>query len=393
MKFVCTFSLSFFFLLHSLFLPAQSNAPQEEDVNRIILTVFLPDDLNLPDGAASLLVSRLTQLTTRFGMGGTGLFPRFLIVAKPALLQKEVLSTAPPKHVYTVDLSLFVGDGIQGTLFASNSFTLKGVGETEEKAYLAAFKMLNLQDPRLAELLATGKEKIIAHYNAQCSFILTEARTLASQRKFDEALALLMQVPDVSEACFDSARQESIRIFNQKLELECQQHIASAKALIAQDKWDEAAAKLALFTPDIPCFPAVDTLLQAISAHRCALALGQAQAAWASRNVDATAEALANVPADSKCAGQAKKLNAEIAAKLDAKERAAWNLAYEKYNRNQTLRENEAAHQQSLENRQMTYQEKQGFQLEKSRIQAIREIGVAYGKNQPRRVTYNVKGW
>ncbi|MFZ4561141.1 MAG: hypothetical protein ACOYOD_13180 [Saprospiraceae bacterium] len=41
----------------------------------------------------------------------------------------------------------------------------------------------------------------------------------------------------------------------------------------------------------------------------------------------------------------------------------------------------------------MTYQEKQGFQLEKSRIQAIREIGVAYGKNQPRRVTYNVKGW
>ncbi len=386
-------SILFFFLSYTLFLSAQSNSTQEDDIHRIVLTAYLPDELNLPDGAASLLISKLTQLTTRFGVGGTGLFPRFIIVAKPAVLQKEIISTAPPKHVLNIGLSLFIGDGIQGTLFTSNTVTLKGVGETEEKAYLAAFKMLNIQDPRLAELLESGKEKIIAYYNTQCRFILREAGTLASQRKFDEALALLMEVPDVSQTCFDSARLESIRIFNQKLEMECQQHISNAKALIAQDKWEEASEKLALFTPDMSCYVEVDKLIQTITTHRCAIALGQAQAAWASRNVEATAEALSNIPADSKCADQAKRLSAEIASKLDAKEKAAWNLSYEKYNRNQTLRESEVAHRQNMENRQISYQEKQAFQLEKSRIQAIREIGVAYGKNQPRRVTYQVKNW
>lgn len=383
---------------------AQSGDTSESDEDRIVLTAFLPPELELPPGAATALQTKMSQLVTRYGLGGTALFPQFIITAKPTLLTKEILSTAPVKHVYVIDLALFIGDGIAGTLFASTSISLKGVGDTEEKAYLAALKMFNPQDARLQAFMQTGKEQIISYFNAQCGFIIASAKTLAAERKFDEALYTLLQVPDVSKTCFDTVQVERIAIFQQKLELECAQHIAAANALIAQDKWDEAAEKLGLFTPDMACYPEVSKLLEKITDHRCAVALGQANAAWATRDMERTAEALAQIPTDSKCAAQAKKRYTEISDKLDARERAAWNLAYEKYNRNQTLRENkaehqmnmetkQAAHQINMETRQMDYQAKQGYELEKSRIRAMRDVGVAFAKNQPRKVTYRVRGW
>ena len=87
------------------------------------------------------------------------------------------------------------------------------------------------------------------------------------------------------------------------------------------------------------------------------------------------------------------------------------NCPYEKYNRNQLMQEEKQYHQFTLdyrnldlkeqrfdhqakmENREMDYKENQGYDLEKERIRASRDVGVAYGKNQPRNVTYNIKGW
>ena len=58
------------------------------------------------------------------------------------------------------------------------------------------------------------------------------------------------------------------------------------------------------------------------------------------------------------------------------------------------MREQNAANARSISNREMAYKEKYGFDLEKARIKAARDVGVAHGKNQPKtKVTYNVVGW
>jgi hypothetical protein len=102
--------------------------------------------------------------------------------------------------------------------------------------------------------------------------------------------------------------------------------------------------------------------------------MGKAKGAWANRDSNLASSYLSEVSADSKCANEAKQLFTSISGKLDAVDKREWDLAYEKYDRAQS------------------YEENQGFELQKSAISAARAIGVAQGKNQPRTI-YNIKGW
>ena len=75
----------------------------------------------------------------------------------------------------------------------------------------------------------------------------------------------------------------------------------------------------------------------------CEMALNKAQAAWATRDAKAAAQALEYVPTDGACVGKANALKKEIAAKLDAKEREEWEFKMRQYEDQQALREERAA--------------------------------------------------
>lgn len=61
-------------------------------------------------------------------------------------------------------------------------------------------------------------------------------------------------------------------------------------------------------------------------------------------------------------------------------------------NRNMSISEKNADNQRGLDNRNMAYKEKHGYDLEKAKINASRDVGVAWGKiNQS--VTHNYVGW
>lgn len=57
------------------------------------------------------------------------------------------------------------------------------------------------------------------------------------------------------------------------------------------------------------------------------------------------------------------------------------------------MREKQQVMDDKLLNREMDYKEKQGYDIQLKQIAASRDVGVAYGKNQPKNVTYNIAGW
>jgi len=327
-------------LLTSLYSFSQNNRGSSDDSGRIALNTFIPSDV-LSDfpSAKKMLEVRLNAVASMNGMGANEALPRFIISGNAFTVFDETLDTYPPKFVKTVEVLVSIGDGIEGVEYASEFIELKGIDEAEDKAFISAIRKLNPRNRALKSLVENAKNKIIEYYNAKCDFILKEAETLSSNKDFDNSLAVLVEVPEVCKECYDKAMDFSTLVYKQKVENECQLNISQANAFIAQDKWDDASNSIVGVTPDMQCYEEVSSIQQKITDHRCAVSIGKARGAWANRDSNAASLALSEVSWDSACYEDAQKLFQEISSLIDEKKQREWDLAYEKYNRDQIMRE------------------------------------------------------
>jgi len=262
--------LTVFFLLN-IVLFAQNNQGKSDDAGRIALASVVSDQIDgLTPSAQSNLQNKLNQIATKSGMGGSSLSQRFIITANVVVLTKDITATAPPMQAYTLDVTLYIGDGIEGKLFSSTSVTLKGVGETETKAYMAALKNLKTSDPRYQTFIEQGKNKIIEYYNSQCDFIIKEAEMLASKNEFDAAISKLVGIPEVCKECYDKAMDAVGPIYQKQIDRDCK-----IKLLEAQGIWnasqdinaaESVGAILATIDPDASCFGEIQSLSKKIEA-------------------------------------------------------------------------------------------------------------------------------
>jgi len=192
---------------------AQNSAGKTDDMGRITLAAFVPQQIDkMPDAARSLLTNKLNEIVTKSGMGGSVGNQRFILTANINIMSKDITPTAPPMQAFTLDITLYIGDGIEGTKFSSITTTVKGVGDNETKAYIAALKTLKTSDPSYQTFIETGKTKIVEYYNSKCDFIIKESQALASQNKCDEAIYKLTSVPEVCKSCYDSFILQSLSI-------------------------------------------------------------------------------------------------------------------------------------------------------------------------------------
>ncbi len=347
---------------------SQNNLGKSDDSERIVLNSFVSDQVeNLPEAAKRMLTNKLNQIATRNGVGGGAENPRFIITPNISVLTKDITPTAPPMTALTLEVTFYIGDGIDGTLFASTSMEVKGVGENETKAYLGAIKRINVKNPSLNSLVEDGKSKIIEYYNSHCDFILKDAESKSSRKEYDSAISSLLAVPEVCKECFDKCQQSTVDIYKMKMENECMEKIQASKIAKSNNNWDEAAAVLAGILPDVTCYDEAQLILTEVEDHRCSEALGKARGAWASLDADNAAYWLAKVSTDSKCNEDALALGNMIKAKIKADEDKIWDFKLQ--------------------------QQQDNVDVRQASIKASRDIGVAYGNNQPKSVVYNVKGW
>jgi len=314
----------FFCLFSVLSVFAQNDLDKADDAARITLAAVVSDQIDgLNPSERIFLENKLNQITAKHGMGGAAANERFIFTANVQIVTMDITPTAPPMHAYTLEVSFFVGDGIDGKLFASTSKTLKGVGETQTKAYKAALKNIKSTDVIFKTLMEEGKTKIIEYYNAQCDFILKEAETLSAQNEFEAAIYKLSDVPEVCKECYDKAMDAIVPIYQKQIDYECTQLMVSAKSA-----WSEG------------------------------LDAGSAQAA---------SSYLGKIDPNSKCISDAQKLTSEISARIKELDQREWDFKLK--------------------------QQQDDVDLQKATIKAARDIGVAYGENQPSTVVYSYGWW
>ncbi len=173
---------------------AQSSTSKDE--NRIMLTSWVPPTIEgMPKVARKNLQNKLKQVVTKNGLAGSPYNTRFIISANVSVMSKDILPGPPPMHAYNLDITLYIGDGFEGTVFASETISVKGVGTNENKAYISALKRISPKNPDVQAFVKTGKEKIIQYYKDNCDLIIKEANTLADQQKYSAAIFKLSAVP------------------------------------------------------------------------------------------------------------------------------------------------------------------------------------------------------
>jgi hypothetical protein len=238
---------------------AQTTDGKMSDKGRLTLAVWVPEQLDgMPDASRANLENKLNQIVTANGMSGSVMNTRFILTANVVVQTKDITATAPPMQAYTLDVTLYIGDGIEGKAFSSFTTSVKGVGENETKAYNAALKNIKTSDPAYQAFLEKGKTKIIEYYNAQCDIIIREAKSLANMNKFDEAIWKLTSVPDACTECWDKCMTALGPIFQQKIDFECKTKLLEATNVWnAGQSWDaaqQAGALLASIDPKSACF-------------------------------------------------------------------------------------------------------------------------------------------
>lgn len=355
------------FFLNNQIVFAQNKLAKSDDLARISLTAYIPDQVEgLPDIAKGNLTNKLNYLVTQSGMSG-GDNNRFIITASLNINSKDVVGV-PAKTQLKLDLTLYIGDGIEGNKYSSVILPISGVGNNETQAYIQALNKINLQNPNIQKFINDGKSKIIEYYNSKCDFIIKEAQSMASRNEFESAIFKLSSVPEVCKDCYDKSMDAISVVFKAKMERECQSNIAKSKSLKTQEKFDEAAEVLSTILPDLSCYKEAQVIMTEINDHKCAVAMGIAKGAWAAKDVDATSDALKNVSSDSKCYTEGLALSNEVRAWVKLKDGREWAFKMQ--------------------------EQKDEVDIRKQSIKAARDVGVAYGNNQPKTViTYNVRGW
>lgn len=236
-------------------LNAQNSQGKTDDLGRIALAAIVPDQAEgIPQSARQLLANKMEQIAVQNGLGAAASNPRFCIVPVVNVLSKEITPTAPPMQALNLDVTFYIVDAASQTIFSQTNIQVKGVGQTEDKAYMQALKNVNVKAGQFKGFVEKGKEKILEYYNSQCDVVLKGAQALAGQKKYEESLFTLLSVPDVCRECFDKSMDLSVDIYKQYANYKCTEYMSGAKAAWANMNADKAAEFLGKITPDMECY-------------------------------------------------------------------------------------------------------------------------------------------
>ncbi|WP_127142123.1 hypothetical protein [Flagellimonas marinaquae] len=323
-----------------------------DDFGRIVLNTYLPEKMDLPVEARKLLVTKLDQVSSNYGIGASSANPRFIITASINVGTKDIIAGPPQMIAQNLDVTVFIGDALDNKIFSYTTLSLKGVGTNENKAFINALKKINPKNENLEAFIEEGKSSIVKYFNTQCDFTINEAITLKEQGRYEEAIYKLSLVPEVCQDCYFKCLDTSLNVYQEKIDKDGQVKFQKAKMIWATrasiQAAEEAVEVISQIDPLASCQPEVEQFIKSVD------------------------------------------------AKLRADEKARWEFKIKQYD-DQIAKEKELiriAEEKSI--RDDTFREKQAvrnLELDKIRVNAYREVAAEYARNQPKTVSYNNIYW
>ena len=127
------------------------------------------------------------------------------------------------------------------TTFGSITWLLKGKGYSKSDAVREGFNKLAPNDSRFASFFSEIRKKIENYYVNSRSSIIAKAKTLASQKQYEEAISLLYEYPS-GIAGYNEVQTTIGNIYKQYQTANCSQILQEARAKFATQDYETAVA-------------------------------------------------------------------------------------------------------------------------------------------------------
>lgn len=206
-----------------------------DDIGRITIHAYVPDNENLPPESQKLLETKLSQIITSNGISDNENCVRFVLTAKINVISKDIIAGPPQRVSQKLDITILLGDIDADKVYAQTTISAVGIGQSMEKSYISAFKNINPKNTAITTFIQEGKQKIIKYYQTNCGDVIAEARKQASLQNYEDALMMLTSIPDVCSSCFDEASRIAAPIYNDMIEARGAKCLNEARAIWAKN--------------------------------------------------------------------------------------------------------------------------------------------------------------
>ena len=331
----------------------RSNAIANSSVGGIYISVVQPERSDIPQEAATLLETKMHQLITANGVADTAPNGRFVITTKSNILSKDIIGGAPQRISQKIEFTFMVGDVIENKVFETFSFTAIGVGINENKSIINAISKMEINTPQFTSFIEKSKDKILQYYITRCEQIVLEAKQQAANHDYQQAIYMLMQVPNVCD-CAETCQNLMIDYY---------------------DAYTESTA---------------------------AVLFNEAKSKWASspnaNGAAIVAELISRIPSGTKIQQGLDMLIEEINQKLREDEKRDWEFKMQQYYDEIERQKREYQLRERQQEDNIAYRRQEQMNRDARRrmlIDACRQVGVAFANNYQPPTYYitNIRTW
>ena len=387
--------LIFLFLLTFVVLGNFKVSAQEND--RIYISVYQPDKDEITSEASKHLTNKMKNLILAHGISDEDDNNRFVITSKILVTTKDIVPSTPQRISEKIEFTFMIGDVIENKVFESVSISTVGVDINETKAMISAIKKINIKNSQFESFISNAKKKIESYYTERCNQILTQARQSAANRDFDNAIYQLMQVPSICD-CAEECQNLEIELYQQRIDLNAEQLLNQAQSIWASSPTIDGASRAAEIIKQIPSGsssqPKVELLISDIESK-----LKEDQRKEWAFKIQKYKDNIAKEKREYALRAEQQKSDNEYRAKQQVSDnayRARQQASDNAYRAKQQASDNAfRANQQAANNAYRANQQTADNAARRQYIEACRQVGLEYAKNQPKTVVYrkNVILW
>ena len=232
-----------------------------------IAIAFKKEAQPIPESSQRAVAAKLRQVLSANGVSGSAGLQTFGLVPSFEILDKSVTPGPPKQIACKLLLSLNILNLEDGVVFASYSTELNGAATSEIAAIMDAVKRLAPKNNELSAFVNQGHERIIKYYNSKAETTLAKADMLTRTRKYDEALALLMSIPECTSG-YKAAIKKMGDVWQARINVEGMKLLAEAqtiwKSRTDSESAIEAAKLLAQIDPESTSYKDAGKLMNEI---------------------------------------------------------------------------------------------------------------------------------